>query len=106
MPLCPCLETMIVLPRQAEDRHEDSWGTGAFLCGVQDNVYLASPGEGAPSFRMLYVDGYTGAKRKTLPFHSSTFVMTIDRIIIDQDRLGTLRRTRETTKSVSRTQGR
>ena len=24
-----------------------------------DNVYLATPGEGAPAFRMLYVDGYT-----------------------------------------------
>ena len=27
----------------------------------EDNSYLASPGEGATSFRMLYVDGYTGS---------------------------------------------
>merc|ERR1719265_6845 len=27
----------------------------------EDNTYIASPGEGAPSFRMLYVDGYTGS---------------------------------------------
>ena len=29
----------------------------------EDNTYLASPGPGAPSFRMLYVDGYTGSMR-------------------------------------------
>ena len=102
---------MIVLPRQAQDRHEDSLGIVAFLCGVQDNVYLASPGEGAPSFRMLYVDGYTGAKREleTVLFpsdHSSTLMMIIDGLMIDQDRLGTPRRTRGKPKSVSRTQGR
>merc|ERR1712100_771809 len=26
-------------------------------------TYIASPGKGAPSFRMLYVDGYTGSMR-------------------------------------------
>ena len=97
---------MIVLPRQAQDRHEDSLGIVAFLCGVQDNVYLASPGEGAPSFRMLYVDGYTGAKRERETAFlrscgSPTFVMAIDRLIY-QDRLGT----REKPKTVTRTQGR
>lgn len=30
---------------------------------VEENAWLASPGEGAPSFRMLYVDGYTGSMR-------------------------------------------
>lgn len=29
----------------------------------EQNVYIASPGTGAPSFRMLYVDGYTGSMR-------------------------------------------
>merc|ERR1712025_1110042 len=29
----------------------------------EDNTYLASPGEGAPSFRMLYIDGFTGSMR-------------------------------------------
>lgn len=29
----------------------------------EDNVFISSPGEGAPSFRMLYVDGYTGSMR-------------------------------------------
>lgn len=27
----------------------------------EDNTYLASPGEGAPANRMLYIDGYTGS---------------------------------------------
>ena len=27
----------------------------------EDNVYLATPGEGPPAFRMLYVDGFTGS---------------------------------------------
>merc|ERR1712039_244994 len=29
----------------------------------EDNIYLASPGEGAPAMRMLYIDGYTGSMR-------------------------------------------
>ena len=29
----------------------------------EENTWLSSPGEGATSFRMLYVDGYTGSMR-------------------------------------------
>jgi hypothetical protein len=29
----------------------------------EDNTYLASPWEGAPSMRMLYIDGFTGSMR-------------------------------------------
>ena len=35
------------------------------LTVFEDNTYLSSPGLGAPSFRMLYVDGYTGSMRIT-----------------------------------------
>ena len=27
----------------------------------EDNTYLSTPGEGAPAWRLLYVDGYTGS---------------------------------------------
>ena len=33
------------------------------VTAFEDNTYIASPGLGAPSFRMLYVDGYTGSMR-------------------------------------------
>ena len=43
-------------PGYVEDEDRD-------ITVFQDNVYLVSPGVGAPSFRMLYVDGYTGSMR-------------------------------------------
>eukprot|EP00947_MAST-08B_sp_MAST-8B-sp1_P003427 g3427.t1 len=45
-------------PGYVEPGHEDR-----DLTVFEDNTWLASPGKGAPSFRMLYVDGYTGSMR-------------------------------------------